>query len=142
MGSQVNIENLDNKPEGDDTTRKTSAPRQTAASAAKQQRNEKELRGRIDEVLDRIATSREARGDERLADIIRDDAQVMAGFLVSFTRPFGVLRTTLVTLLALIEPALAFGRLFRELAGRWAERRQAEKEEQQRQRPPDSDNLF
>lgn len=126
MGSQTPLDELTPDVPIDDGTEKgkakespTAAKRRRAASA----RSESELRGRLSACLERIAVSLETRGDEELAEIIREDAEIMSVGLVSLTRPFKALRAPLQVALAIVEPAMAFGRLIRALAERAAMRR-------------------
>lgn len=138
MSGQVDLDALGGKEDTADD-KPSSGTKRSAGKAAppKNQRSEKELTDRIMGVFDRLTASMVARGDERLAQIIQDDAQVMAAFLVTFTRPFAAIRGILLGVVSLIEPALAFGRLFRELAGRWAQRRAERNTEDEQPRPPE-----
>lgn len=122
-GSQVNLKDLRSDDDsGDDKkgpkSESSKKPRPKTTPTA-----ERELRGRLSDCFDRIAESVRQRGDDELADLLADDAAIMAQGLVSLTRPFRALRTPLLALVAIVEPALAFGRVVRLLAGRWADRR-------------------
>lgn len=106
---------------------KPAAAKPTAASKARAttaQRIEDELLSRLDRTFDRIAEWRLSRGDEELATVISEDKGQMSHGLVSLTRLAPVVRTPLLMILNLLEPALAFGRVGRILAGRWVMRRE------------------
>lgn len=87
-----------------------------------------EIRSRLDRVFDRIAEWRDARDDEELATVIREDKDMMAQGIVSLTNSFNPLRVPLLMGLNLIEPLLAFGRVVRVLVGRWMARRAAQQQ--------------
>lgn len=96
----------------------SSQTRRTKAS----ERVETELLSRLMRVFDRIAKTLEARGDEELAHIVREDADAMCQGLASLTHSVKFLRSPLLMALNLVEPVLAFGRIIRVLYGRWLER--------------------
>lgn len=121
-GSQTPIEDLSKEK----VEQKPSAKKRTSSSRAKATENE--LRGRLADCFDRISDALETRGDDELSAIIREDAEVISAGLVSLTRPFKVLRMPLLALVAVVEPALAFGRIARVLIGRFAERRMRARE--------------
>lgn len=136
-GSQTNLDDLEADTSGDkkETKSKSSSRSTTRASATQ----EKELKGRLSACFDRISEALTERGDEELAELVRDDAAVMAQGLVSLTRPFRALRTPLLAFVAIIEPLLAFGRVMRVLAERWQARRfqrAAEAAQQVAEEPP------
>lgn len=114
--SQVKIEAL-----GDDEAPDEKRERK---SSARTSRADTELHRRLKEMFGRIAERLEERGDQDLADVIREDADVLAGGLVSFTRPLRVARTVVLGIVAVIEPLLAFWRIGRELLARHMERRE------------------
>lgn len=119
--SQVNIEDLtDDKDDAPARKSASSSKSRPSRSAAKQ---EADLRERLVECFDRIAGALRTRGDEELAELIDEDAEVMAVGLVSMTRPLQVLRAPLLVVVAVVEPLLAFGRIGRVLLVRFAERR-------------------
>jgi hypothetical protein len=121
--SQTPIEALDDKElDKDPAPRKSTSARKSRPSSAKA---ENELRTRLADCFDRIAEVLENRGDDELASIFTEDAEVMAAGLVSMTRPFKVLRTPLLALVAVVEPLIAFGRIGRVLVGRLTARRMA-----------------
>lgn len=119
--SQVELTDLEPGDDRDRSGERKSRERKRAPKPTS--RADNELRGRLGDQLDRIAAALAERGDEELADIVREDAEVMARGLVSLTRPFRVLRAVLITVVSIIEPMIAFGRLFRLIAERWAVRR-------------------
>ena len=89
-------------------------------------------------VFDRIANTLEARNDDELANAIREDKGAMSTGLVSLTRNVKPLRSPLIIILNLVEPALAFGRVGRILIMRVQIRRAqriAEWEAQQQEFP-------
>lgn len=120
MPSQVELNDLEADDRDDKPKAKSSRSKSRPSSSTAQ---EKDLRGRLSGCFDRIAATLDERGDEELAELVRQDAEVMSQGLVSLTRPFRALRTPLLAVIAVIEPALAFGRIARLLGGRWAERR-------------------
>jgi hypothetical protein len=95
-----------------------------APGARTRRRHEGELRGRLGDVFERLAEWLEGRGDAELAGIIREDSKAMVGGLVSLTRPAAWLRPPMLAALSVVEPVLAFGRVFRVLGGRWVARRE------------------
>lgn len=113
MPTVVNLTGKDN-PESDKPKSSPKQPTQTEDRA---------LRGRLVSVFDRIATAAEARGDDELAGIIREDTEVMAAGLVSLTRPIRALRAPIIIALGIIEPVMAFSRVARVMLGRAIERR-------------------
>lgn len=127
MPSQIEIDALsdDDDDKSGKSKPKSSKPKSRSTTTA-----ERELRGRLAACFERIAASLEQRGDDELAEIVRDDAEIMSQGLVSLTRPFRALRTPLLAAVAIVEPVLAFGRIFRVLAGRFVERRAARAEEE------------
>lgn len=128
MGTQKRIEDLSDKDldrDDDGGARKASAKKSSSSKRRPPTtvKAENELRTRLTECFERISLALEAREDDELADIFREDADVMANGLVFMTRPVAILRLPLLFLVAVVEPALAFGRILRVLAGRFAERR-------------------
>jgi hypothetical protein len=137
--------NLDAKTESDvrggrPGSRPSSRPSQRAAAGGKPagkpatdktQITESELRTRLGGTFDKIADWLDARDDSELADIVREDGEAMSKGLVSLTKPFKQLRTILSFFLSFVEPLLAFGRVFRVLAGRLADRRVKRAEQRQ-----------
>jgi hypothetical protein len=124
MGSQVDLDDLspnEKDTESKPNTRGKSTTRSTARKNSA--RSEKDLAERLYGCFERIANALDERGDEELADILREDAGIMAQGLVSLTRPFTILRTPLLATIAVVEPVLAFGRVVRVAAYRWSDRR-------------------
>ena len=123
--SQVKLNELSpGEDDGDDKPKRT-----TQRSRRTTQRAESELVSRLYNCFERIANALRDRGDHELAEAVEEDAQVMAAGLVSMTKPIAVLRTPLVILVALVEPLLAFGRIFRIIAGRIMVRRAERQQE-------------
>lgn len=94
-------------------------------SERSQRRNRADIRQRLETVLTRLADSLEGRGDEELATMIREDSRAMIGGLLSVTRRVPAAAGVIVAGLAVLEPLIAFGRVFRLLLRRAAERREA-----------------
>lgn len=103
---------------------KKSTTKKSSSSATDKSRLEGELTGRLNRALDRIAKALEARDDDELADTIREDSEAISQGFISLTRSIPLLRSPLVMLLNLLEPALAFGRVGRILYRRWVARSQ------------------
>lgn len=120
-------------------TRKEGNSRTSSTKRAKDragERVEAELTSRLSRTFDRIAKALEAREDYELASAIREDSEAMSQGLVSLTTNVKLLRSPLLMSLNLIEPVLAFGRVFRILFGRWNARQTRiamEREEAQRE---------
>jgi len=126
MGSQTDITDLE--PDIDDGGGRSHSRKEGKSKAkrpAASARAEKDLRDRLVGCFERIAESLYARQDEELAELVREDAEIIAQGLVSLTRPFTALRTVVLAIVAIIEPLMAFGRIGRVLLGRLAERRAA-----------------
>lgn len=87
-------------------------------------RLEAELMNRLDRTFDRIAKTLDARDDEELAEVVREDKEAMSQGLVSLTHSVTFLRGPLLMTLNLVEPTLAFGRIVRTLYVRWSLRQQ------------------
>lgn len=118
--SQIRLTDLE--PDADDSP-DDKPSRKTARSSAKSAKEDRDLKNRLTACFERVADALDTRGDEELADLVRADTDIMSNGLVSLTRPLQALRTPLVLVISVIEPALAFGRILRVLAGRMAERR-------------------
>jgi hypothetical protein len=78
---------------------------------------------RLQRVIERVGEALENRGDAELGGAVRAEAKAMSSGLVSATRRSKRLRSLLLALLDLVEPALAFGRVLRILLSRLAARR-------------------
>jgi len=126
MGSQVDLDDLSPNEKEKESKPKTRSSSTRRAGA----KSEKDLADRLYGCFERIANALDERGDEELADILREDAGIMAQGLVSLTRPFVILRTPLLAAIAIVEPVLAFGRVVRVAAWRMSQRR-AERAEAQ-----------
>lgn len=114
----------------------TSKPASKSASSSRSRasasdRVEAELLSRLDRTCLRIADMLTARGDDELAEAVREDRGPMSQGLVSLTSNVKLLRMPLIMALNLVEPALAFGRVGRILYNRFVDRqarRQTERE--------------
>lgn len=88
-------------------------------------RHRADIRDRLTLVFERLAESLEGRGDAELAAIVREDTRAMVGGLVNVTKRAPGLATPILGGLAVLEPLIAFGRIFRLLLRRAGERRAA-----------------
>jgi len=88
-------------------------------------RHRADIRDRLTTVFERLADSLEGRGDEELAGMIREDTKAMVGGLVNVTKRAPGLATPILGALAVLEPLIAFGRVFRLILRRAGERRAA-----------------
>lgn len=122
----------------DSESSKTPRRKPAAQSASARERVEVELASRLDRTFDRIAIALSARGDEELADVIREDKEAMGQGLVSLTRSVKFLRSPFLMVLNLVEPVLAFGRVGRILYVRYAERQSRIAIERQQQQESSS----
>lgn len=94
------------------------------------------LVARLDTAFSKIADQMAARGDDELAEALREERHPMSQGLVSLTATLTFLRWPLIILMALIEPLLAFWRVGRLLFIRflgWRERRIVAAQEAQQQ---------
>lgn len=103
----------------------------SSSRATSSDKLDNEIRNRLERAFDRIAEWREARGDQELADIIREDASAMAQGGVAATRGVPALRGPVIMFLNLLEPILAFNRVGRTLLVRLMYRRQLRAQEQE-----------
>lgn len=126
MAIQAKIVDLDPGKDKDGKDGKT--PPRTATAQKKAVATDSDLKARLLTCFERIADAAEARGDEELAGAVREDMGVMAGSLVSLTRPLTALRAPLLLGLAVLEPVMAFSRLGRLMFGRLTDRRMREPE--------------
>lgn len=92
-------------------------------SERSRRRHRADIRDRFQTVFDRIADSLEGRGDAELAGMIREDSQAMVGGLVSVTKRVPAASGVILGGLAVLEPLIAFGRIFRLLLRRLGDRR-------------------
>lgn len=126
----------DKKPPGrpSGSTNAATRDRERAATKDRERAEESAIRSRLQQFFDRLAESRESRGDDELATVIREDTDIMAKAILSATAHVPPLRKGLFLFLAVAEPVFAFGRIGRILFGRWNDRRarqQAEYEQSQ-----------
>lgn len=105
------------------SSREERRSRRTSSTTAAR-KTDNEVDGRLHRTFERIAAAREARGDEELADVIREDSDAMAQGFTSLTANVPFLRMPLIMGLNILEPALAFSRVGGILLGRFFERRQ------------------
>ena len=110
-------------------------------SERSQRRHRASIRERLFSIFDALADSLEGRGDEELAGIIREDSRAMVGGLESLIRKVPAMASPILGGLAVLEPLIAFGRIFRLLTRRMRERREAALEAAyyEEQPVPDSD---
>lgn len=97
---------------------------------------EREVRHQLDRAFDGLAKTRDARGDEELAEAIREEGDAMTEGFVTLTNNLKPLRLPLIILLNVVITLLAFGRvggiLWERLKAR-RERKLAEREQAQAQ---------
>src|ERR1700727_437506 len=96
----------------------------TAASVKAEERVATGIHSRFSRFLDRVAEWRDARDDDELARVVREDNDMMSQGVVSLTNSFNPLRGPVIMFLNIIEPVLAFGRVVRILISRWFAKRQ------------------
>lgn len=113
---QQSIVDLDKKTEATETAA-GKKPRSTAKKNPPGP-SDADLKTRLGGVFDRLAESASVRGDDELAEVIREDGPTMVNALVSMTRPFKALRAPLVLLLGVAEPVIAFQRVARIVISR------------------------
>lgn len=87
-------------------------------------RHRASIRERLFAIFDTLADSLEGRGDLELAGIIREDSRAMVGGLESLIKRVPKLAGVVLGGLSVVEPLIAFGRIFRVLARRMRERRE------------------
>src|SRR5438552_3054389 len=92
--------------------------RKRGESERSQRRKRADIRERLFAIFDRLADSLEGRGDEELAGMIREDSRAMVGGLASLVRRAPGFGPPILGALAVLEPVIAFGRIFRVLVGR------------------------
>ena len=110
------------EPEEDKPERGTSERTQRRQRARERERGA-DIEGRLYAIFGRLADALEGRGDEELAGMIREDTKAMVGGLVSVVKRVPAAAGAVVGGLAVLEPLIAFGRIFRLLLRRAAERR-------------------
>ena len=122
--SQVDLEDLTtDEPAAEAKPKRSSSRGSSRSSSRTSKRGEADLQARLAGCFERIAAALSERGDDELAEIVAEDGPIMSQGLVSLTRPFTALRLPLLAVVAIIEPLLAFGRIFRVVAIRFANRR-------------------
>jgi hypothetical protein len=103
-------------------------PQRSERSQRRDRARERDRRGdlgnRLGAIFERLAQSVEGRGDDELAAMIREDKAAMVGGLVSLTSRAPALAPGVLAALAIVEPLIAFGRIFRLLLRRAAWRRE------------------
>lgn len=97
-----------------------------------------EIRRRLERVFDRTVKWRQARGDDELAEALTEDGEMMTDAVISITDTFNPLRVPTLLALAIVEPLLAFGRVFRILMGRFLARRAGQEQEQEQEYMPEN----
>lgn len=90
---------------------------------AKDRQESDALTNRLSAILARIAESLEGREEFELAEVIREDSRAMVGGLVSLTRRVPAAAGALIAALSVVEPLIAFGRVFRVMLRRIGNRR-------------------
>lgn len=123
------------RPDDDDPGDKERKPR--GQSERSQRRHAANIRDRLGNIFDRLADSIDGRGDAELAAMIREDKAAMVNGLVSVTRRVPQLAGVIMAALAVLEPLIAFGRVFRLMARRAGERRAERAAEWDEQPPPE-----
>lgn len=118
---------LDLDPPGHGPEPDQPGPGQSPRSQRRHRQKEREaagnLTGRLQAIFDRLADRFDGKGDHELADVIREDSKAMVSGLVNLTKRIPGAAAPILVVLGVVEPVLAFGRLFRLLANRWAYRR-------------------
>lgn len=114
----------------------SSSGRSSSSSSSKgsSDRDETHLVARLDTAFTKIADQMAARGDDELADALKEERHAMSQGLVSLTSALTPLRAVLLLVMALAEPLLAFWRVGRILIFRllrWRENRILAAQEQQ-----------
>lgn len=120
-----------------------SSSRTRSSTGGSSKSDDSSLVTRLDTAFVKLADQMLARGDDELAEALREERHAMSQGLVSLTATLTVLRFPLIVFMSLIEPVLAFWRVGRILIMRffgWRERRiiaaqeaQAEWERQQQE---------
>jgi hypothetical protein len=102
---------------------KPASDRRRESDERQGRRKRADIRERLFAIFNRLADSREGRGDVELAAMIREDSRAMVEGLLSVTRRAPGLAPAIMGALAVLEPLIAFGRIAKLLGGRFAERR-------------------
>jgi hypothetical protein len=121
MASELDLER---PPDDDDPT-----PRKGGRQSERTERRHRaNISDRLTTIFDRLADSLEGRGDLELAEMIREDKKAMVGGLVSVTRRAPAIAPAIMAVLSVLEPLIAFGRVFRLLGRSMGDRRAARAE--------------
>lgn len=115
---------------GSSSDSSTSSGRSSSSSKASERENTS-VAGRLNTAFTKLADQMAARGDDELAEALREERSAMSQGLVSLTSSIPFLRIPLVILLSLLEPVLAFARVGRILFYRFLTWRQRRIEEAQ-----------
>jgi hypothetical protein len=121
------------KPEPEE---EPAASRRRDSDERQGRRKRADIRERLFAIFNRLADSREGKGDVELAEMIREDSRAMVEGLLSVTRRAPGLSPAILGALAVLEPLIAFGRIARLLGGRFAERRARAYYEDEPEGPP------
>ena len=111
------------EPEEDEPRERGQSERSQRRHRAEERRQAENIESRLFAVFNRLSDALEGRGDDELAGMIREDTKAMVGGLVSVVRRVPALAAWVVGGLAVLEPLIAFGRIFRLLLRRLGERR-------------------
>ena len=90
---------------------------------AEERERQGDLQSRLHAIFARLADALEGRGDYELAGMIREDQKAMVGGLASAVKRVPAMGGAVIGVLAILEPLIAFGRIFRLLLRRLGERR-------------------
>lgn len=104
--------------------RRSSAGSRQSSSSSKSNRSEDTgTEAQLRVVLDRVAEQREVKGDDELAEAIRETKDAIVKGFMQVTKTVAVLRQPLIFVLAIADPILAFWKVGSILTRRWFERR-------------------
>lgn len=116
-------DDLDLERGHDDADERPVSDRTKRRHKAQARREQEAIETRLGTIFSRLADSLEGRGDYELAEMIREDTKAMVGGLSSMARRVPAAAGAIVGGLAVLEPLIAFGRVFRLLLRRAGERR-------------------
>lgn len=114
---------FDNPPPEDSGKPRERSERSKRRDNARARERQGDVGRRLGTIFERLAQSVEGRGDEELAEMIREDREAMVGGLVNLTSKAPGLAPGVMAVLAVLEPLIAFGRIFRLLLRRTGDRR-------------------